>query len=177
MSFEYSENIDQVALRRWIEAGLHIYEVRALKGDAGYLLNNMIAKYTLAASCYSISELALDELKARGIDLSAVHPRREFYGKKGGKNLFIYEHTIPAGIVRRQLLSEVIDSEKIKTTLSGAGQVAIILRTEDERIRKAGLASKMPSGWKFGDDPLARHQAVDIKLSARVLKVEGPICR
>jgi hypothetical protein len=42
------ENPDQVALLKWISAGLQIDEVRNLRGDAGYLLNNMIAKYTLA---------------------------------------------------------------------------------------------------------------------------------
>ena len=52
----YIENEDQIALRRWLTAGLRIPEVADLHGDAGYLLNNMIAKYTLAASAYAVSE-------------------------------------------------------------------------------------------------------------------------
>ena len=45
-------NKDQTALLEWITAGLQISEVRSLHGDAAYLLNNMIAKYNLAASEY-----------------------------------------------------------------------------------------------------------------------------
>ena len=41
-------NSDQKALIQWIISGLKIKEVRDLKGDSGYLLNNMIAKVTLA---------------------------------------------------------------------------------------------------------------------------------
>jgi len=43
-------NSDQKALIQWITSGLKIKEVRDLKGDSGYLLNNMIAKVTLAIS-------------------------------------------------------------------------------------------------------------------------------
>ena len=41
-------NSDQKVLIQWITSGLKIKEVRDLKGDSGYLLNNMIAKVTLA---------------------------------------------------------------------------------------------------------------------------------
>jgi len=61
-----NENIDKAALRKWIEAGLAIPEVRELLGEAGYLLNNMIAKYTLASSFYAISESVLSEFNVRG---------------------------------------------------------------------------------------------------------------
>ena len=58
-----TENLDQLALRSWLTAGLQIPEVVALHGDAGYLLNNMIAKYSLASDSYFISTLALDEFR------------------------------------------------------------------------------------------------------------------
>lgn len=177
MSGVDEENIDQVALRKWIVAGLSIPEVVALNGDAGYLLNNMIAKYTLASSRYEISKLALKKLQSQGVDLTRTYPRRTFYGKQGGRNPFIYEHTIPAGVVRKQLLKNSGDQEKIKEILGRAGQVAVLLREEDEKIRKAGLTSRMPDGWRFGDDYLSRYRAVCIFLSDKFLKVSGAICR
>ena len=64
-----SEYIDQLALRKWITAGLQINEVRELNGDAGYLLSNMIAKYTLASSSYRLSAEAFTWFDFRGIDL------------------------------------------------------------------------------------------------------------
>ena len=172
-----TENIHQVALRKWILAGLAIPEVVALKGDAGYLLNNMIAKYTLAADNYAISKKALEEFKARNINLNKVYTRRTFYGKKGGKNPFIYEHTVPAGIIRQGLLNCGRESKVAAHLLYHSGEVAVILRTEDALLRKNGLSSFMPEGWEIGDDPLARYKAVGIMLSNEVLNVSGAICR
>ena len=60
--------------------------------------------------------------------------------------------------------------------LQAAGQVAVLLRTEDARLREVGLSSKMPKGWSLGDDPLARYRAAGIVLSDEVLKVSGAIC-
>jgi hypothetical protein len=168
------ENLDQRALRLWITAGLRIPEVVRLHGDAGYLLNNMIAKYTLAADGYAISTGALEEFERRGVDLTAVHTRRIFYGKKSG---FIYEHAVPAGVVREALLAAPATDEAVTRCLLAAGQVAVLLRAEDARLREVGLASKMPSGWSLGDDPLARYEVADIVLSSQILKLKGAICR
>jgi len=174
LAINADENIDQLALRKWIEVGLAIPEVCQLKGDAGYLLNNMIAKYTLSSSSYVISERALSEFKARGVDLLATYPRRTFYGKQNGKNPFIYEHAIPASVVREELLRH---SKHFKRILANAGPVAVLLRVEEQEIRNAGLGRSMPNGWRFGDDPLARYEVVGIRLSTEVLHVTGAICR
>lgn len=171
------ENSDQVALRKWILAGLAIPEVVALKGDAGYLLNNMIAKYTLAADNYAISNKALEEFKAQNVDLNRVYARRVFYGKQGGKNPFIYEHTVPARVIRQDLLKCGGDSSIAEQILAHSGEVAIILRSEDAQLRELGLSSRMPEGWKIGDDHLARYKAVGIALSHEILYVSGAICR
>jgi len=171
------ENADQRALQKWLTAGLAIPEVVQLRGDAGYLLNNMIAKYTLAAYTYAISVDALMEFERRGVDLAETYSRRAFYGVQGGRNPFIYEHAVPAGVIRDALLAGPRTPEAIDQTLAAAGPVAVLLRAEDARLREAGLNSKMPEGWKVGDDPLARYQAVGIELSSQVLRVSGAICR
>jgi hypothetical protein len=173
----YVENEDQIALRRWLTAGLRIPEVADLHGDAGYLLNNMIAKYTLAASAYAVSESAETLLLQQGVDFERTYPRRAFYGKRGGRNPFIYEHAVPAGVLRAELLGASGDDQRVLEILMGAGPVAVLLRTEDERLRAAGLGSRMPEGWRVGDDPLARYHAVGIRLGHRTLHVEGAICR
>ena len=139
MTAKVEENKDQIALRKWIEAGLAISEVRELHGDAGYLLNNMIAKYTLASFQYQISERALSEFNVRDVDLSKTYRRRTFYGKQKGKNPFIYEHAVPVGIVRKELLNHANDRPKICEILASAGPVAVLLRVEDQEIRNAGL--------------------------------------
>jgi hypothetical protein len=178
MSIEVpGENADQRALRLWITAGLAITEVAALYGDAGYLLNNMIAKYTLAADSYRISTGALREFRRQGVDLTQSYSRRTFYGLRKGKNPFIYEHAVPAGVVRVALLDGGTDEALVASLLVSAGEVAVLLRSEDALLRAAGLAQKMPAGWQVGDEPTARYDKVGIELSAVRLKVHGAICR
>ena len=169
-----TENVDQRALRLWLTVGLQIPEVVALHGDAGYLLNNMIAKYTLAADSYPISVLALDEFRRQGIDLTQTWTRRNFYGKD---KPFKYEHVIPAGIVRDRLLKSGRSERTVRHVLQNLGCVAVLLRSEDRRLRDAGLNGKMPDGWKWGDDPIERYRAVGIELSDQALRVSGAIMR
>jgi len=167
-------NDDQKALFQWITAGLCIDEVRLLKGDAGYLLSNMIAKFTLASSNYLLSEAAFKELIKTGLDLEKAYKRSRFYGKQ---SKFIYEHSIPASIVRNQLLSVEPSEENILKILSFSGSVAMILRTEDELLKNNKLAKTMPTGWNWGDNPLARYQACGINIVETTIKVEGKIKR
>lgn len=167
-------NPDQVALVEWITAGLRISEVRDMRGDAGYLLNNMIAKFSLAASEYLLSKAALSRLKQEGVDLNLRHRRSRFYGKKSP---FLYEHTIPASLVRHQLLSVQPVRAEVEAVLSSAGAVAVVLREEDDLLRLHGLRSFMPEGWAWGDDPLARYHVAGLEIAEQRLQMEGAICR
>ena len=168
-------NSDQKALIQWITSGLKIKEVRDLKGDSGYLFNNMIAKVTLACNEYSLSIGALQMFNMMKVDLKKRYKRSKFYGKK---QPFVYEHSIPASIVRSKLLNcnPLSESEVEKIFLS-AGSVVVILREEDKKLSSIKLARKMPKGWVWGDDPLARYEAAGIKVSREKLLLEGSICR
>lgn len=169
-----AENEHQRALRLWITAGLSIPEVINLKGDAGYLLNNMIAKYTLSADYYLISEAALRQLQREGVDIEKIHKRSEFYGKN---SLYIYEHSIPSSIIRAELLKSDRAPASVENILQQTGHVAVLLRTENANLSHAKLQRRMPSGWKIGGDPFARYKEVGIGISKAVLKVDGPIMR
>lgn len=173
MSFT-SENVDQVALRKWITAGLLISEVRGLNGDAGYLLSNMIAKYTLASSRYRLSCEALSWFESRGIDLSIEYARSKYYGKNSA---VMYEHSIPSSVVRSVLLAQDPSESSVKSVLSSAGEVVVVMRSEDEKLGAIGLAKKMPIDWKYGDDPHARYAEAGIELSQSFLLVKGKIKR
>jgi len=169
-----SENRDQRALRLWLTAGLQIPEVVSLHGDANYLLNNMIAKYTLAEDAYRISVQALQAFQDHGVDLRQTYTRSRFYGKGSG---FMYEHAVPAQVLRQALLAGRATESSVAAVLRSAGPVAVLLREENQHLRAAGLNAKMPDGWVLGDDPLARYNAVGIALSDQVLRVKGAICR
>ena len=171
---EPDENQDQPALRRWITAGLQIPEVRDLHGDAGYLLSNMIAKYTLAASRYQLSKAALHWFQATNVDLSKAYARSKFYGKGSA---LMYEHSIPSSIIRSILLNLDPEDSTVKSILERAGVVVVVLRSEDDALRRNGLARTMPAGWRFGDSPYARYEVAEIELSGWFLQVKGKIQR
>ena len=168
------ENKDQIALRRWIHAGLCLEEVRSLHGDAKYLFNNMIAKYTLAADIYLLSANAEEKLIAEGVDFSKPLRRGAIYGKD---RKTIFEHSIPATVVRSKLLESTGSEDEVISILRCAGQVVVIGRDEDAMLKAAGLNSRMPEGWVWGNDEFARYQKVGISLSQRNLKVYGGIVR
>ena len=65
----------------------------------------------------------------------------------------------------------------MRHVLQNLGGVAVLLRSEDQRLREAGLNGKMPENWKWGDAPLERYRSVGIELSDRMLKVKGAIMR
>ncbi len=167
-------NTDQRALVRWLVAGLQIDEVRNLHGDAGFLLSNMIAKFSLAASSYRLSQGAVRELTKQQVDLRSTYRRSRFYGKK---SVFMYEHAIPCSLVRQKLLEVNPTIQSVLRILDNAGPVVMVLRAEDQQLRESGLARSMPQGWHWGDNPLARYQESGIALSKRKLKVAGQIER
>ena len=167
-------NVDQIALIKWITAGLAINEVRELHGGAPYLFSNMIAKVTLAADQYFLSVNALNRLNQDKVDLKKIYKRSTFYGKKSP---FMYEHTIPASIVRSKLLTVPPLEEEVINVLNQAGHVVMILREEDVLLRSNGLTRKMPHGWEWGDDPFDRYHSSGIKLSKTRIKMKGIICR
>lgn len=156
-----AENDDQIALRRWITAGLQIPEVRSLNGDAGYLFSNMIAKYTLAASVYRISSMALKWFHDNNVDLSVEYARSRLYGKSSD---LMYEHSIPASVLRDILLHSDCSKEFAQDILNQSGYVVVVMRSEDDILGRHGLGRKMPFSWRFGDNPFARYEMVGIEI-------------
>ena len=168
------ENIHQKSLRLWVTKGLSIDGIKNFKGDSKYLLNNMIAKYIAFKDEYMISKLALETLKKNKIDLNQSHTRNSLYGKD---KPYIYEHAIPAKIVRDKILNSDCNEETIKRILHEAGEVCIILRTEDDKLKSCGLSSEMPDGWVWGSNPLKRYEIAKIDISNQYLKMTGNVKR
>ncbi len=147
--------------------------MRELNGDAGYLLSNMIAKFTLGSSSYRLSANTFTWFDSRGIDLTKEYARSRYYGKNSA---VMYEHSIPSNIVRSVLLSLDPSEASIQSVLHSAGEVVVVMRDEDERLAAMGLARK-PEGWEYGDDPHARYAEAGIQLSESFLRGKGKIKR
>jgi len=170
-------NPDQQTLLDWILAGLRIPEVREGRGDAAYLLGNMIAKYSLFADQYRLSERASLEMERLGVDLSKTYKRGHFYGKKSP---FIYEHPIPANATLDHLLSlppDALNHSTLERVLEFTSPAYILLREEDRSLAAARLGNRMPEGWTWDGSPLARYERVGIAMSKQFVHVEGKVKR
>ena len=87
-----------------------------------------------------------------------------FYTKLGLR----YEHQVPLSKIKSLIADSKFDPAAVKEILSKYFQVVWITLAEDEALRKNGLNSKMPDGWKIGDDPAARYHKVGIEVNRSV---------
>lgn len=164
-------NKDKLALRHMIKAALQCPEFIEGHGDGKYLFSNMVAKYTLSDNTYRFTVGALEEFLNRGGDVNKVHTRASLYGKNSP---FIYEHSIPAKVVRDQLIS---NPDKVDEILDNVGEVFITLRTEDEILKNNGFQSSMSEEWNFGDSHYDRYEKSGIEVSDQLLNMKGGIKR
>ena len=76
----------------------------------------------------------------------------------------IYEHAIPFRIVRDKLMSiEELTMESVSYILNKYHVVAKISDEEHQKLKDAGLDSKMPENWD-GENKFARYDAIDIEI-------------
>jgi hypothetical protein len=76
-----------------------------------------------------------------------------------------HEHTIPLKLLAEKVFTiPAGDKGAIREIFDGYCWAALITNEEDRMLSSAGLRSAMPPGWKFGDDLLARYNAVGIKI-------------
>jgi hypothetical protein len=76
-----------------------------------------------------------------------------------GSNVTV-EHAVPIRVLYDAFI--VASNRSAMAAVVEAYHVAVVTKEEDRRLRKAGLVSKMPNGWTWGDDPFARWQEVGI---------------
>ena len=172
-----------------IKAALACPEFIEGHGDGKYLFSNMVAKYTLSDNTYRFTVGALEEFIMRGGDVNKTYTRSNLYasladkrfkeemvikGKKRNISIFIYEHSIPASVVRDQLIQ---NPEKVDEILDNVGEVFITLRTEDEILKNNGFQSSMSEEWTFGDSHFDRYDNSGIEVSDQLLNMTGGIQR
>ena len=83
----------------------------------------------------------------------------------GQKNeRLVKDHSVPVAVIRDILISQKnIGFINIEDTLVRNYRLGVITKGDDEKLNKQGLRSKMPDGWKDGDDPFARYASIGLK--------------
>lgn len=75
-----------------------------------------------------------------------------------------YEHAVPCRVIIDILVEneERLTEELCQQVFDKYAVLCLVLKSEDKKLEKAGLFKKMPQGWKYGDSPWARYEAVGI---------------
>tara|TARA_Y100000310_G_scaffold318210_1_gene372003 strand:- start:279 stop:803 length:525 start_codon:yes stop_codon:yes gene_type:complete len=84
-----------------------------------------------------------------------------FYTKLGLR----YEHRVPLSKIKLLIAECDFDPFRTEKILEDYFQVVWITNEEDEFLKECGLNSRMPEGWKVGDDPDARYQKAGIQVN------------
>jgi len=82
-----------------------------------------------------------------------------------GERKFTRDHYFPKKRLKKILYNmEYPDINSVRQIMEKYGEVCVITKQEDARLRKANLHNDMPSGWQIGDDAFARYQTVSIRV-------------
>jgi hypothetical protein len=85
--------------------------------------------------------------------------------KKNGRKDWTYEHAIPLNVVVSKLdgLGTNASLAQIRRVLTKWDIPVIVTKKEGAALKQMGLASKMPRGWRYNQNPFARYRRCRIK--------------
>jgi len=116
---------------------------------------NYVAKYSLAADKYLITEKALDHITQKNF-LKNGSLRK---GIKSKKNGFTYEHPIPSNIISSEILKFRENKNMITRILNWSDLIVVLTSEENSCLTHSGFERKMPDNWQFfKSNPFARYE-------------------
>ena len=132
-------------------AELFLYFLIQLKGLKGNSLKIMKKSFTRAVRDWSdtkpqvISKVVADHFKLNHPNVNPFtvnHRPRKKYGMD-----IILEHTTPVNVMIKNLMSIDPTIDEVRRVMLTHTGMAIISRSEDDRLRKMGYSTNRPDGW------------------------------
>lgn len=136
---------------------------------------NYVAKYSLAADQYLITEKALNYITKNNF-LRGGSLRK---GLKCKKNGFTYEHPIPSNIISSEILKFRKDKNMIIKILNWSDLIVVLTCEENFSLSKKGFERNMPSNWQFfKSNPFERYKISGLLESPLMeINVHGQVTR
>lgn len=92
----------------------------------------------------------------------------DYLQEKIARSKYPWEHIVPTKVlldeVKRLYASKKFTQKALRSIIDKYGTVCVISKSEDDKLTKNKLRSKMPPGWKFGDSAFSRYVSVGIVL-------------
>lgn len=84
-----------------------------------------------------------------------------------GERRFTRDHIFPKKRLKEILFNVANpDEHSVRQLMEKYGEICVITKKEDDRLRVAGLRNTMPDGWKMGDNIFARY--VQVRIGVKV---------
>jgi len=144
----------------------------------GYVLSNLIAKYSLASDLYYVTECAYTFLKDNNLIDNTGRVLRG--SKRRKKSEISWEHAIPSCVIRDYLLNNMssISKSDIENVLSLSDYVVAVCKEDNCILNENGYMASMPGDWKlFEDSWSARYTESGIKILDFTIPMYGVVCR
>lgn len=95
-------------------------------------------------------------------------PQTDYLQEKLDRSKYSWEHIVPAKVlideVKSLYASKKFTQKALSSIIDKYGTICIVTKSEDDKLTKNKLRSKMPTGWKFGDSAFSRYDSVGIVL-------------
>ena len=95
-------------------------------------------------------------------------PQTDYLQEKIDRSKYSWEHIVPANVlideVKSLFASKKLTQKALSSIIEKYGTVCIVSKSENNKLTKNKLRSKMPTGWKFGDSAFSRYDSVGIVL-------------
>ncbi len=147
-------------------------------GGMSYVFRNIIAKFVSSSEFYKVSKgtekiiLGDADLLQQVENKAPIDMKKHFYGRD---KQTLLEHMVPTSIIAKLLidLGPQPSRAQVEKILAGAGDVVIILRTENKLLSK----SKMPERWTISDSPVCRYDDAGVYISDLLVRRNKNIYR
>ena len=144
----------------------------------GYVLSNLIAKYSLAADRYYITNGGYLFLKTNNLIDDLGNVLRGCKNRKQSK--LSWEHAIPSSVIRNYFLDNIesISKDDIKNVLEITDYVVAVCKQDNTILTKNGYRESMPKNWKLFEDSWSdRYSQSKIEILDFTIPMHGVVCR
>lgn len=135
---------------------------RSLKKVAIRLIKFAAWRWTADAFDSEKAEVKIDAIK---FSFDHIHHTRESLGTADRNEGLIHEHIVPLGkLAERALKLGSSRPDALRKLFEDNCRAALITCKQDKTLNDHKLRDSMPDRWEWGDDPLARYHACNLKL-------------
>jgi hypothetical protein len=118
--------------------------------------------WTTSAFCPTRGLVVPDAIK---LDVRRMHHTRSAHlAIDSGDQELIHEHAVPRSVLARFVTDEATSIEEVISIFDRHCLGVLVTTHEDSELNAGGFRDRMPPGWTWNDDRLARYAAIGLQV-------------